>query len=224
MESLSWMTSRSSSSSQNERWKPSEYISVRTIWKHETTDAPLKTSCHQVPMWMILKMYETAPVGQGFWSLVPQLFSAWTWCLTKVLPPRLSYSWNTFLDTPLSHTVACNTEGLHLTGCFISTPADRRRLILAFSCQIFHGFCLCWVYHERQVENRNIFCFVFKYSDLFSLINNLAVMNYTDEGNLTVCEVLGLAVKCRGKDQRCCSVSGSEGKSGMTYTNAWWEF
>ncbi|TNN49085.1 hypothetical protein EYF80_040690 [Liparis tanakae] len=31
MESLSWMISRSSSSSQKERWKPSKYISVRTI-------------------------------------------------------------------------------------------------------------------------------------------------------------------------------------------------
>lgn len=53
-----------------------------------------------------------------------------------------------------------------------------------------------------------------------SLINILAVKNETEQSPLTVCEVLGLAVRCRGKDQRCCSVSGSEGKSGMTYTKA----
>lgn len=48
MESLSWMTSRSSSSSQNERWKPSKYISVRTIWNQKSTDDPLNASYHQL--------------------------------------------------------------------------------------------------------------------------------------------------------------------------------
>lgn len=52
---------------------------------------------------------------------------------------------------------------------------------------------------------------------LVSLINILTVRNEIDRSHLTVCEVLGLAVRCKGKDQRCCSVSGSEGKSGMTY-------
>lgn len=113
---------------------------------------------------------QTAPVGQGFWSLAPQLFSAWTWCLTKVLPPQLSYSWNTCLDTPLSHTVACNTQAQQLRGCFVTTPADRRRLILAFFCQIFHDACLRWLYLECAVQygtgQQKTRC-VFKYIFLF---------------------------------------------------------
>lgn len=62
-----------------------------------------------------------APVGQGFWSLVPRLVSAWTRCQREAPPPRLSCSWSTFLGTPLSHTAACNTDGLQLIGCFITT-------------------------------------------------------------------------------------------------------
>ena len=33
----------------------------------------------------------------------------------------------------------------------------------------------------------------------------------------TVCEAQGWAVRCRGRGQRCCSVSGSEDTSGMTW-------
>lgn len=107
-----------------------------------------------------------APVVQGFWSPVPQLFSAWTWCLTKVQPPQLSYSWNTFLDTPPSHTVAWNTR-TELTGCFTTTPSERQRLVLAFSCQNFHDICLSWIHLECQVLSGTYLGVFFRSKDFF---------------------------------------------------------
>lgn len=58
----------------------------------------------------------------------------------------------------------------------------------------------------------------FGYKDFFFLSDRYGLIHKLDTEPLTVCEVPGLAVRCRGKDQRCCFVSGSEGRSERTYT------
>lgn len=99
---------------------------------------------------------------------------------------------------------------------------DRRRpLILASSLSDVSllGLTLSFIASVQTLGSRLIT--FFGYSELlllfFSLIDIVLLVREI-RSHLTVCEVPGLAVRCRGKDQRCCSVSGSEGKSEKTCT------
>ncbi len=120
--------------------------SLMAHWKVSVTIQFLKVA-HTI--FNPLVSNKTAPVGQGFWSLGPQLVSAWTRCQKEAPPPRLSYSGSTFLGTPLSHTRVCNTKRLKLIGCFITEAGlmfPRQTASSNFSFPLSDlSWCLSWL-------------------------------------------------------------------------------
>lgn len=108
----------------------------------------------------------------------------------------------------------------HEHSCTDGSKTDGTFLILAFVLSDFSwrasGFDILF---KAGYRHGGRVCAIFGCRGLFQCQKTKDIVLLQHQmywSHLTQCEVPGLAVRCRGKGQRCCSVSGSEGKLGRT--------